>query len=104
MRVQLSRPRLNFEQVLLVPIIMAFLIVGASGWLFALIKIDDPFLIANPGWVNGIGFFLIGVIVGGLIGMFYCFVLLLKIIVQEVGYDSIVQALEKQLKDIKKRE
>ena len=83
---------------------MAFLIVGASGWLFALIKIDDPFLIANPGWVNGIGFFLIGVIVGGLIGMFYCFVLLLKIIVQEVGYDSIVQALEKQLKDIKKRE
>ena len=83
---------------------MAFLIVGASGWLFALIKIDDPFLIANPGWVNGIGFFLIGVIVGGLIGMFYCFVLLLKIIVQEVRYDSIVQALEKQLKDIKKRE
>ena len=81
---------------------MAFLIVGASGWLFALIKIDDPFLITNPGWVNGIGFFLIGVIVSGLIGMFYYFILLIKIIVQEVGYDAIIQVLEKEYHRIKK--
>ena len=98
----MKKVRLNFVQVLLLPMIMAFLIVGASGWLFALIKIDDPFLMANPGWVNGIGFFLIGVIVSGLIGMFYCFVLLIKIIVQEVGYDAIITALEKEYHRIKK--
>ena len=84
------------------PIVLSFLVVGLSAWLFALIEVDNAFLIANPGWVTALGFLLIAGIISSLIGILYCFVLLLKIIVQEVGYDSIVQALEKQLKDIKK--
>ena len=100
----MNRPRLNFVQVLLMPIVLAFLTVGLSAWLFALIEVDNEFLIANTGWVTALGFLLIAGIICSLIGILYCFVLLVKVIVQEVGYDSIVQALEKQLKEIKKRD
>jgi len=82
--------------------ILSFLVVGVSGWLFALIEVDNEFLIANPGWVTVLGFVLIGIIISALIGILYCFVLLLKIIVQEIGYDSIVQALEKEYRRIKR--
>ena len=102
MRVRLKRPRLNFVQVLLMPIILSFLVVGLSAWLFALIEVDNAFLLANPGWVTVLGFILIGGIILSLIGILYCFVLLVKVIVQEVGYDSIVQALEKEYHRIKK--
>lgn len=102
MTVLLNRPRLNFVQVLLMPIILSFLVVGLSAWLFALIEVDNKFLIANPGWVTILGFVLIAGVITSLIGILYCFVLLLKIIVQEVGYDSIIQALEKEYKRIKK--
>ena len=96
------RPRLNFVQVLLMPMVLAFLVMGLAAWLFALIEVDNEFLIANPGWVTALGFILIADITGSLIGILYCFVLLLKIIVQEVGYDSILQALEKEYHRIKK--
>ena len=96
------RPRLNFVQVLLMPMVLAFLVMGLAAWLFALIEVDNEFLIANPGWVTALGFILIAGITGSLIGILYCFVLLLKIIVQEVGYDSILQALEKEYHRIKK--
>ena len=76
--------------------------VGLSAWLFALIEVDNEFLITNPGWVTVLGFILIAGIITSLMGILYCFVLLVKVIVQEVGYDSIVQALEKEYHRIKK--
>ena len=94
--------RLNFVQVLLMPIVLSFLVVGLSAWLFALIEVDNEFLIANPVWVTILGFLLIAGVISSLIGILYCFVLLLKIIVQEVGYDSIIQALDKEYHRIKK--
>ena len=97
-----QRPRLNFVQVLLMPIVLSFLVVGLSAWLFALIEVDNEFLITNPGWVTVLGFILIAGIITSLMGILYCFVLLVKVIVQEVGYDSIVQALEKEYHRIKK--
>ena len=84
------------------PIVLSFLVVGLSAWLFALIEVDNEFLIANPAWVTILGFLLIEGVISSLIGILYCFVLLLKIIVQEVGYDSIIQALDKEYHRIKK--
>ena len=84
------------------PIVLSFLVVGLSAWLFALIEVDNEFLITNPGWVTVLGFILIAGIITSLMGILYCFVLLVKVIVQEVGYDSIVQALEKEYHRIKK--
>ena len=98
----MTKPRLNFVQVLLMPIVLSFLVVGLSAWLFALIEVDNEFLIANPVWVTILGFLLIAGVISSLIGILYCFVLLLKIIVQEVGYDSIIQALDKEYHRIKK--
>ena len=92
----------NLVQTLLYPTIFSFIIVGAGAWLFSLIKIDNEFLIVFPIAVTIIGFGCMMTIIISLIGIFWCFYLLVKIIMENVPYDAVVQALEKEYHRIKK--
>ena len=96
------RIKLNLVQTLLFPTIFSFVIVGAGAWLFSLIKVDNEFLIAFPIAVTIIGFGCMITIIISLIGIFWCFYLLVKIIMENVPYDSVVRAFEKEADRIKK--
>lgn len=99
MRVHL-RTRPNFVQLIFLIPVFCGIIIGCAFWLAALVNLDDPLLIANPGWVLTIIIGNMAVIGLSIFGILYCYALLIHVIVKHVSY----QTLKADLDNLVKRE